>query len=63
MIKKPEKADGDEETARRRDAALLRALSMPRKPHSEMKLGKAKQKADAGASPKKRGQAPKENGA
>jgi len=30
----------DEETARRRDEALLRALSTPPKRHSEMKLGK-----------------------
>ena len=45
----------DEETARRRDAALLRALSTPPKPHSEMKLGKRKAKARAKASwPEKR---------
>jgi hypothetical protein len=46
----------DEEIARRRDEALLRALSMPPKPHSEMKLGKRKANLGAKASPaKKRG--------
>ncbi|PZR81858.1 MAG: hypothetical protein DLM68_16940 [Hyphomicrobiales bacterium] len=48
----------DEETARRRDEALLRALNTPPKRHSEMKLGKLKPKA--GASPKKRTCSPKE---
>jgi hypothetical protein len=44
---KPPKEDQftDEETARRRDEALLRALSTPPKPHSAMKLGKRKPKA------------------
>ncbi len=49
----------DAEVARRRDAALLRALSTPRKPQSEMKLGKSKPESDANASPKKRGRPPK----
>jgi hypothetical protein len=48
------KKDGDEfsaeETARRRDEALLRALNTPAKPHSEMKIGKRK----AEAKPKER---------
>jgi hypothetical protein len=48
------------EISRRRDEALLRALSTPPKPHSEMKLGKAKPKTDAEASPKRRGRPPKE---
>jgi hypothetical protein len=34
----------EEEIARRRDEALLRALSTPPKPHSEMKIGKGKAK-------------------
>jgi hypothetical protein len=45
----------DEETARRRDEALLRALSTPPKHHSEMKLGKRKEKPASDESPKKRG--------
>jgi hypothetical protein len=53
---------GDDETARRRDAALLRALSTPPKPHSEMKLGKSKPKNPGDASPKKRGRPPKKKG-
>jgi hypothetical protein len=53
----------DEEIARRRDAALLRALSTPHKPHSEMKLGKPKPKADEEANPKKRGRPHKGKGA
>jgi len=44
----------DEETARRRDEALLRALSTPPKPHSEMKLGKRKAKASTEANPPKK---------
>ena len=35
----------DEEIARRRDEALLRALSTPPKPHRDMKLGKRKAKS------------------
>lgn len=59
-MKTKELADqySDEEIARRRDEALLRALSTPPKRHSEMKLGKAKLKASA--SPNKRGRAMKE---
>jgi hypothetical protein len=51
---KPPKDDQftDEETARRRDAALLRALSTPAKRHSEMKLGKRKPKASPKATDK-----------
>jgi hypothetical protein len=57
MVKNPKVDDlTDEEIARRRDEALLRALSTPPKHHSEMKLGKTKAKADAKASRlKKRG--------
>lgn len=50
----------DEETARRRDAALLRALSTPPKRHSEMKLGKRKAKASTKANPLKKRGRPKE---
>jgi hypothetical protein len=51
----------NEETARRRDEALLRALNTPPKHHSEMKLGKRKAKANSKASPpKKRGRPPKQ---
>jgi hypothetical protein len=42
----------DEETARRRDEALLRALSTPPKHHSEMKIGKRKAKASQKATNK-----------
>ena len=42
----------DEEIARRRDEALLRALNTPPKPHSAMKLGKRKAKASTKASQK-----------
>jgi len=38
---KPE-SQSDEQTARRRDEALRRALSTPPKPHEDMKLGKGK---------------------
>lgn len=41
MGRKPD-AYSDEEISRRRDEALLRALSTPPKRHSEMKLGKRK---------------------
>ena len=49
----------EEETVRRRDAALLRALSTPHKRQSELKLGKHKPESGADASPKKRGRPPK----
>jgi hypothetical protein len=42
----------EEETIHRRDAALLRALSTPPKPHSAMKIGKRKAKAGAKATKK-----------
>jgi hypothetical protein len=45
----------DTETDRRRDAALLPALSTPHKRQSEMKIGKAKPESGRGASPIKRG--------
>jgi hypothetical protein len=46
----------DEETARRRDAALLRALSTPHKKQADLKLGKkGTSKSHAKASLKKRG--------
>ena len=51
----------EQEIARRRDAALLRALSTPHKRQSEMKIGKSNPKADVGASPKKRGLPTKNN--
>jgi hypothetical protein len=41
---------GAEETVRRRDEALLRALRTPPKPHSAMKLGKRKAKVSPKAS-------------
>jgi hypothetical protein len=44
----------DEEIARRRDEALVRALSTPPKRHSEMKLGKRKAKVKPIGSPKRR---------
>ena len=43
----------DEETARRRGAALWRALSTPHKRQAEMKLGKPRTKRSDSASPKK----------
>ncbi len=54
MIKNHE-VYSDEETARRRDAALLRALSTPPKHHSEMKLGKRTAKASQKANRPKNG--------
>jgi hypothetical protein len=39
----------EEEIAKRRDEALLRALSTPPKPHSAMKLGKRNAKASTKA--------------
>ena len=50
-----DEALGEEETARRRDAALLRALSTPHKRQAEMKVGKAKPEArGTGWSPRNR---------
>jgi hypothetical protein len=55
MSKQPQIAEfSDEEIARRRDEALLRALSTPPKPHSEMRVGKRKAK-DSTKAPKKPG--------
>jgi hypothetical protein len=42
----------EQETVRRREAALLRMLATPHKPHSESKLGKPK--AKRAKSPKKK---------
>jgi hypothetical protein len=42
----------EEETVRRRDAALLRALSTPHKRQSEMKIGKRKRQLPVGTSKK-----------
>jgi hypothetical protein len=42
MAKSSDEKYSEQETARRRDEALLRALSTPPKPHSEMKMGKRK---------------------
>jgi hypothetical protein len=53
MGKKDSIEFSDEETARRRDEALLRALNTPPKPHSAMKLGK--RKAKVGGLQKKKG--------
>jgi hypothetical protein len=55
MMGKPQNETySEEETVRRRDEALLRALSTPPKPHSAMKVGKRKAKASP------RGRPPKE---
>ena len=52
MTKKPD-TYSYEETERRRDQALGRALNTPPKPHDEMKLGKEKKrKPNASASKK-----------
>jgi hypothetical protein len=55
------------EIARRRDEALLRALSTPPKRHSEMKLGRKKQvvesrKSDSSSAKKKSGRRPSKVG-
>jgi hypothetical protein len=51
MAKQMDDRFNEEETARRRDAALLRALGTPHKPHSAMKLGNRKTKPSQKASP------------
>jgi hypothetical protein len=63
MGKTPSKDDqlSDEEAGPIRDAALLRALNTPPKPHSAMKLGKAKSKSAPVASPKKGGRPEKDD--
>jgi hypothetical protein len=53
LRKRPDAQYSDEETARRRDEALLRALSTPPKQQSEMKLGKHQPKHSSDVSPKK----------
>jgi hypothetical protein len=46
-MKKPSEEDySEQETARRRDEALLRALSTPHKKQSEMKLGNGAKKRE-----------------
>jgi hypothetical protein len=45
----------DLEIARRRDAALLKALSTPHKKQADMKMGRPKPKTNDGTSVKKRG--------
>jgi hypothetical protein len=37
---------GEQETAQRRDAAIKRMLATPPEPHSEMKIGKSRRKAE-----------------
>ncbi len=49
----------DEETSRRRDVALLRALSTPHKRQADLKVGKPKPESGGEASPKKRGRTPR----
>ncbi|HEY4846731.1 MAG TPA: hypothetical protein VIH87_02780 [Methylocella sp.] len=46
MAKQIDDRFNEEETVRRRDAALLRALNTPPKRHSEMKIGKCKAKRE-----------------
>ena len=45
----------DEEATRRMNEALRRALTSPPKPHSEMKLGKRKAKANPKERPASKG--------
>jgi hypothetical protein len=50
----------EQEAAQRRDAVIKRMLSMPPKPHAEMKIGKPRRKmasSVAPAKPRKRGPA------
>jgi hypothetical protein len=59
MGKKSDDQITEDETARRRDEAILRALHTPPKHHSEMKVGKRKAKTSAKASPQEKGGLPK----
>ncbi len=52
MTKKSDDQYSDKEAAERRDATIKRMIAMPPKPHSEMKVGKAKKKR---ATKKKKG--------
>jgi len=45
MNKRQDEQFSDRETAQRRDAVLKKMLATPPKPHSEMKLGKPRRKA------------------
>jgi len=53
---KPRNEDqySDEEIARRRDDVIRRMANTPPKPHSAMKVGKRKPKANQKASPEKK---------
>jgi hypothetical protein len=51
MGKKDSEEFTDEEIARCRDEVIKRMANTPPKPHSEMKIGKRKAKADAKPSP------------
>jgi hypothetical protein len=63
MTKQVDEQFSEEETARRRDAALLRALSTPHKRQAELKVGrKPKPESGGEASPKKRGRPSKSAG-
>jgi hypothetical protein len=54
MAKSSDDQFSDEESTRRMNEALRRALTSPPKPHSEMKIGKRNAKAGAKANPEKR---------
>jgi hypothetical protein len=47
--KRPDDKFSDEEATRRRDAVIKRMLSTPPKPHSELKIGKSKNKESGDA--------------
>jgi hypothetical protein len=51
---KPTQDFTDEEATRRMNEALRRALTSPPKPHSEMKIGKRKAKANSTKKPGQR---------
>jgi len=53
--KKSDDQYSDEEATRRMNEALRRALTSPPKPHSEMKLGKRKAKANPKERPASKG--------